>query len=386
MKIGIVWEHGVSKWTMAPFEELLDKHDVTVFVGEKKKFSTEGVRIPQQALTRHGELRAALADPAFALAHLRTPYKRFYFYINSLRAAVDDSFDVMICGDGSRSLNTLATLKPSRRYKLVVSYSENIPVRSIFDAKTDLIKKRAWSAIDLLTPWCEHIRLGMEDEGVTPPIQTIPMGICQDIFQPREKDHALCAQYGLDPDKFIFSYIGKLVSWKGVQYLLYAAKVLKRQGRTNFQIAITGRGAQLDNLKKIIADLGLQEEVVFTGFLPYTEVGRLHNLADCLVLPSVPTLTWQEQFGMVLVEAMACRKPILGSRSGAIPEVSAGASLLHTPGDWRELATDMARLLDDPALCAQLGETGYRRVCERYTKQHTARQYEAALLRLLAAG
>ena len=51
MKIGIVWEHGVSKWTMAPFEELLDKHDVTVFVGEKNKFSTEGVRIPQQALT-----------------------------------------------------------------------------------------------------------------------------------------------------------------------------------------------------------------------------------------------------------------------------------------------------------------------------------------------
>lgn len=121
MKIGIVWEHGVSKWTMAPFEELLDKHDVTVFVGEKNKFSTEGVRIPQQALTRRGELRAALADPAFALAHLRTPYKRFYFYLNSLRAAVDDSFDVMICGDGSRSLNTLATLKPSRRYKLVVS-------------------------------------------------------------------------------------------------------------------------------------------------------------------------------------------------------------------------------------------------------------------------
>lgn len=59
MKIGIVWEHGVSKWTMAPFEELLDKHDVTVFVGEKNKFSTEGVRIPQQALTRRGELRAS---------------------------------------------------------------------------------------------------------------------------------------------------------------------------------------------------------------------------------------------------------------------------------------------------------------------------------------
>ena len=91
---------------MAPVEELLDKHDVTVFVGETK--FTTGVRIPQQALTRHGELRAALADRGFRLCP-PAPYKRFYFYLNSLRTAIDDSFDVMICGDGSRSLNTLAT-------------------------------------------------------------------------------------------------------------------------------------------------------------------------------------------------------------------------------------------------------------------------------------
>ena len=123
----------------------------------------------------------------------------------------------------------------------------------------------------------------------------------------------------------------------------------------------------------------------FTGFCRTPRWGRLHNLADCLVLPSVPTLTWQEQFGMVLVEAMACRKPILAhvlapSRKSrpapacCIPQAT-GASW---PPTWRACWTIRP--------CVHNWETGYRRVCERYTKQHTARQYEAALLRLLAAG
>ena len=111
---------------MAPEEELLDKHDVTVFVGENK-FSTEGVRIPQQA-PPDGELRAALADPAFApLAHLGVRHSRdFILSLIVCRAAIDDSFDVMICGDGSRSLNTWPRSNRHARYKLVVSYSENI--------------------------------------------------------------------------------------------------------------------------------------------------------------------------------------------------------------------------------------------------------------------
>lgn len=382
MKIGIVWEHGVSEWSMAPFEGLAANHDVTVFVGKKNKFDTSEVTLKKQRLSRREEALCALRNPAFSLTHLRTPYKRFYFYLNSLAYHITDDFDVVICHDGSRSLSTLTALKRIRRFKLVVSYAENIPFRSIYDEKTDLIKKRAWDEIDLLTPWCDTIKHALLAEGVRKPITPIPMGVCHDIFRPQPRDVELCRQFGLDPDKFIFSYIGKLVSWKGVQYLLYAANVLRQQGRTGFQISITGKGAQLDNLRKIVADTGLAEHVVFTGFLPYREIGRLYNLADCIVLPSIPTLTWQEQFGMVLVEAMSCRKPILASNSGSIPEVAEGASVLHAPGNWRELARDMVTLMDDPVLYENLAETGYRRALDEYSTARTSRLYEAALAEL----
>jgi glycosyltransferase involved in cell wall biosynthesis len=383
MKIGIVWEHGVSKWSMAPFEGLAKDHDVTVFVGQKNKFDTSEIALRKQSLSRKEEVLCAIRNSSFALAHLRTPYKRFYFYLNALARYITDDFDVVICHDGSRSLSSLTELKKIRRFKLVVSYAENIPFRSVYDEKTDVIKKRAWNEIDLLVPWCETIKLSLLEEGVRNKIVTIPMGVSHDIFRPQSKDIGLCAQYGLDPAKFTFSYIGKLVSWKGVQHLLYAANVLRRQGRTDFQISITGKGAQLDSLKKIIADAGLQDQVIFTGFLPYSQIGRLYSISDCLVLPSLPTLTWQEQFGMVLVEAMSCRKPILAANSGSIAEVAHNASLLHTPGNWRELARDMATLMDDPILYERLAESGYRRAVDEYSSARTTRLYEAALAELV---
>jgi glycosyltransferase involved in cell wall biosynthesis len=297
---------------------------------------------------------------------------------------ITNDFDVVICHDGSRSLSTLTELKKLKRFKLVVSYAENIPFRSIYDAKTDLIKKRSWDCIDLLVPWCKTIETAMMEEGIRNKIKTIPMGVSHEIFHPLPKDIGLCAQYGLDPEKFTFSYIGKLVSWKGPQYLLYAANILRIKGIYNFQIAITGRGAQLENLKKIVANAGLEEHVIFTGFLPYREVGRLHSIADCLVLPSIPIITWQEQFGMVLVEAMSCKKPILAANSGSISEVADGACILHTPGNWRELARDMEALMNDPSLREKLAESGFRRASNEYSAARTSKLYEDALMDLVS--
>ncbi|MBZ0091502.1 MAG: glycosyltransferase family 4 protein [Sulfuricellaceae bacterium] len=382
MKIGIVWEHGVSKWTMAPFEGLSKNHDVTVFVGQKNKYDTSDVLLKKQALSKKEEFWCAVKNPRLAMKYLRAPYKRFYFYLLSLSQYITDDFDVIICHDGSRSLSSLTELKKIKPFKLVVSYAENIPFRSIYDDKTNVIKKRSWKCIDLLVPWCKTVEEALLEEGVNKMIRTIPMGVSHEIFRPLPKDTELCKRYGLDTSKFTFSYIGKLVSWKGVQHLLYAANVLRRRGVTNFQISITGKGAQLENLKKIISDAELDDYVVFTGSLPYREVGRLYSITDCLVLPSVPTITWQEQFGMVLVEAMSCRKPILAANSGSIPEVSQGACLLHTPGSWRELARDMEALMNDASLYENLAEAGYRRALAEYSDKRTSTLYEDALLEL----
>jgi len=91
-------------------------------------------------------------------------------------------------------------------------------------------------------------------------------------------------------------------------------------------------------------------------------------------LPSRTTRVWKEQFGRVLTEAMACRVPVIGSNSGAIPEVIGDAGLIFPEGDARALAGCLRRLIESPDLCRELGERGYVRVMRLYTQERIAEQ------------
>lgn len=127
--------------------------------------------------------------------------------------------------------------------------------------------------------------------------------------------------------------MGRLVSWKGVYNLAYAAKELKNK-RQDICFVIGGKGAQEKSLKKLVAYLNLRDNFLFLDFVTYEYIEKIFRLANVLVLPSIPKMTWQEQFGMVLVEAMACGIPVLASNSGSIPEVVGDAGLLFTPGNF----------------------------------------------------
>ena len=83
----------------------------------------------------------------------------------------------------------------------------------------------------------------------------------------------------------------------------------------------------------------------FRGFVSYDEMPSLYAQATCVVLASLPVWSWEEQFGMVLAEAMAAGRPIIASSSGAIPEVAGGCAEYFPPGDWPSLANLLARAL-----------------------------------------
>ncbi len=369
MKIGILWEHGVSKWSMSPFEALMDEHEVIVFIGEKNKFDYSLVKLKKVIMSHSKEYLYALKNPIKAIKRIiSNPYKKMDFYINTLDNLLDNSFDILITHDASRSLYTLCELKKTRNFKLIVSYAENIPFRSVYDEKTDYIKENSWDKVDLLIPWCNTISKALIQEKVPQEkIKVIYQGVNTDIFFPRPKDIELIDKFKISKNKFTFSYIGKLVSWKGVQYILYAANILRSQGINNFQILITGKGAQKSNLEHIIRKMELDDFVIFTGFVDYIDISKLFSIADCLILPSVPILTWQEQYGMVLVESLACNKPVLASKSGSIPEVVDKAGLLHTPGDWYELADNMKKIMNDTVFYNGLVKYCQKLVEERYS-------------------
>jgi glycosyltransferase involved in cell wall biosynthesis len=124
---------------------------------------------------------------------------------------------------------------------------------------------------------------------------------------------------------------------------------------------------------------------VFTGGVADTAVPDYLACMDALVLPSRTTPSWAEQFGHVLIEAMAAGVPVVGSSSGAIPEVIGEAGLVFPEGDAAALRAQLATLFDDPALRKRLIERGRARVERLYTNERIALAQRDIYRQVLAA-
>jgi glycosyltransferase involved in cell wall biosynthesis len=93
---------------------------------------------------------------------------------------------------------------------------------------------------------------------------------------------------------------------------------------------------------------------------------------DVLVLPSRTRSNWKEQFGRVLIEAMACQVAVVGARCGAIPEVIGDAGLTFTEGDPADLRAQLQTLLENARQRLELAEKGRQRVLDRFTQSQIA--------------
>jgi glycosyltransferase involved in cell wall biosynthesis len=113
---------------------------------------------------------------------------------------------------------------------------------------------------------------------------------------------------------------------------------------------------------------------------------KIHNLADIFVLPSLPIPTWQEQFGYVLVESMACGKPVISTLSGSIPEVIADAGVLVPPNDFLALSEALADLVFDKNKRATLMRMVRGRALEAFDSVQVARKLQSYYVELMAGG
>jgi glycosyltransferase involved in cell wall biosynthesis len=114
--------------------------------------------------------------------------------------------------------------------------------------------------------------------------------------------------------------------------------------------------------------------VQFLGAMPPIQVAQRMRQLNVVVLPSRTTTVWKEQFGRVLTDAMACQVPVIGSDSGAIPEVIGDAGLIFPEGDVTALANCLRQLYESPELARKLAERGYARVMQLYTQERIAEQ------------
>jgi glycosyltransferase involved in cell wall biosynthesis len=108
------------------------------------------------------------------------------------------------------------------------------------------------------------------------------------------------------------------------------------------------------------------------GRISNEALAEYFSLMDVLVLPSHTTPVWKEQYGRVLLEAMACQVPIVGSNSGAIPEVVGPAGLIYPEGDVDRLVKSLQTLYANPDLAEGYGQAGFARVMTEYTQEAIA--------------
>jgi len=200
-------------------------------------------------------------------------------------------------------------------------------------------------------------------------------------------------QFGVDPHvyrretsrvqrraRFVIGYVGRLVEEKGVQVLLRAVAGLGG----DWQLRVVGDGPYRTALEALSTELAIEPRVVMEPWVPSAEMPHKLNGLDVLVLPSLTRSNWKEQFGRVLVEAMASQVPVVGSSSGEIPNVIGDAGLIFPEGGHDALRERLSRLMSDGELRATLGERGRARVLERYTQERVAAQTYEAYRGLLA--
>jgi glycosyltransferase involved in cell wall biosynthesis len=138
------------------------------------------------------------------------------------------------------------------------------------------------------------------------------------------------------------------------------------------RVVIVGNGPLKDAVLARACALGLEGRLELRVNVPHDQVPVQLRRMSMLVLPSLTTPTWKEQFGHVLIEAMACGVPVIGSDSGAIPEVIGDAGIVVPEGSVEALAAAVAGLSSAPAARAELASRGRARVLAEYTNDTVA--------------
>lgn len=196
-------------------------------------------------------------------------------------------------------------------------------------------------------------------------VRIIPNGVDPDQFTGLSEE----PRVAIGPQEKAIVFLGRLVPEKGVWQLISAMpQVLERI--PNAKLYIGGRGPQKPILEEKVAELGLEEQVVFAGFLKEKDRNYVYNRADVAVFPSL-----YEPFGIVALEAMATRTPVVVSDVGGLAEIIAHRETgVKVPaGKIPDLAEAIIEVLEDPRMAGQIAENAWAEVNRVYSWEAIAK-------------
>jgi glycosyltransferase involved in cell wall biosynthesis len=357
--------HNANPWDLRPWELLRDDFDVSVLVTGSNRFDLEDLDLHVRPVRT---IRDRL--PSGRLGDLATllPGDRYRGLEEALRGAdIVHSAELGVWFSGQP-----AVLKERLGFRLVLTVWETIPFGETFRAfRGRAYRRQALEHADLYLAATERARRCLLLEGVPAArIEVSPPGVDVARFGRASRE---------PPAEHVVVSPGRLVWEKGHYDVLRAVASLERPPR----VLLVGAGPERERLLGYAGELGLGGRVEARA-VPHAEMPAVFAAASCVVLASLPVPLWEEQFGMVLAEAMAAGAPILASSSGAIPEVLGPRAQLFVPGDWPELS----RLLEAGPLARPPGERVQHdpELVQRYSLEAAAERLRTAYRQVLGDG
>jgi 1,4-alpha-glucan branching enzyme len=207
----------------------------------------------------------------------------------------------------------------------------------------------------------------------------VPNGVNTEVYEKTENNDLsqFRIKFALSEEKIVL-FVGRLVYEKGVHVFVNAVpKVLEK---INAKFIIVGNGYMKDQLSEIVRGMGLAHKVLFTGFVDDETLRKLQRCADVSVVPSL-----FEPFGIVALEAMAAKSPVVVSDTGGLSEIvdhDVDGVKVYT-GNPDSLAWGIIRVLTDQAYANRLRTNAYKKIQEKYNWSRIAQQtksiYETVL-------
>lgn len=199
-------------------------------------------------------------------------------------------------------------------------------------------------------------------------ITIVHNGVDYNYFSPAGPDPELVEKYKLESCKVILT-LARLVERKGQDMVIRALPEIKKH-IPNVKYIICGRGSYESELRRLVAELELTGSVIFAGFIPNDHRIKYYNLCDIYIMPSREILEKGdiEGFGITYLEANACEKPVIGSKTGGAKEaiMEDESGFLADPENYNEIAGICVKLLSDHELSGKIGRKGRERVIREY--------------------
>ena len=219
-------------------------------------------------------------------------------------------------------------------------------------------------------PCSEGVQQVLMEKGFKKACPVIPLGVNTTVFSPTGP---LLRPWRLE-GTHVIGFTGRLVESKGLAVVLHALSDLRSAIGTegDVRILVAGVGPDLSKFKALATEIGVADKVEWLGEIKQADMPSFYRSCSTVVVPSLTTKTWKEQFGRVPVESMSCGTPVISSDSGSLPEVIEGAGMIVHEGDRAELVQALLTMLRQEETRKAFEAQGLKRVADKYSWRSVA--------------